>query len=188
MLGKGRIKWKDGHQDKVVSNWKRGSRLWVHVVGEEQRKGLVCRLVHWEFGFQCRKRFWWQHVTYWRRWKKVSYGVIGLGKGIGGGGGKDLGQRAGIGALGRTTERAGNRVNNDSVTGAVEAQWNTERVASPRASWNSSRLTSAVPLLPNSHESSGHNSWLKSPDIMMLAHGVKGDRRYEATARTTKNI
>lgn len=75
-----------------------------------------------------------------------------------GGGGEGSGGGAGVRPPGGTSEKAEDRVNEDSVTEAVEAKEDTERVSSSRSSRNSSRLTSAVMLLHTSQEGSGHNS------------------------------
>lgn len=61
--------------------------------------------------------------------------------------GKGSGRRAGIGSPGGTAEKVGDRGNDDSVPGAVEAKGHTGRVASSRASGNSRQLTSVVVLL-----------------------------------------
>lgn len=57
---------------------------------------------------------------------------------IGGGSGKGSGRRAGIGSFGGTAEKAGDREYDDSVTGTMEAEGDTEGVASSRISGNSS--------------------------------------------------
>lgn len=56
------------------------------------------------------------------------------------GGGEGSDREADIRSPGGTAEKAGDRVNDESVTGAVEAK----KVASSRAPGNSSRLISAV--------------------------------------------
>lgn len=90
--------------------------------------------------------------------KKSVKGVIGLGERIEEGSEEGSGREAGGRFPGGTAEKAGDRVNDDSVTGAVEAKGGTEQVASSRASGNSSRLTSAVALLHTSQKGSGHKS------------------------------
>ena len=90
--------------------------------------------------------------------KKSVKGVIGLGERIEEGSEGGSGREAGGRFPGGTAEKAWDRVNDDSVTGAVEAKGDTEEVASSRASGNSSRLTSAVALLHTSQKGSGHKS------------------------------
>ena len=74
------------------------------------------------------------------------------------GSGEGSSREAAVRSLGGTVEKAGDRVNDDSVTGAVEANGDTEEVESSRASGNSIRLTSAVALLHTSQKGSGHKS------------------------------
>lgn len=90
--------------------------------------------------------------------KKSVKGVIGLGERTEEGSEDGSGREAGGRFPGGTAEKAGDRVNDDSVTGAVEAKGDTEEVASSRASRKSSRLTSAVALLHTSQKGSGHKS------------------------------
>ena len=74
------------------------------------------------------------------------------------GGGEGSGKGAGFRSPGGTAVKAGDGLNDESVTGAVAAKGITEGVASSRTSRNSSRLTSAVVLLHTSQKGSGHNS------------------------------
>lgn len=86
--------------------------------------------------------------------KKSATGITGLGEKMEAGGGEDSGSEAGISSPGGTAEKSVERVNDEEVTGAVEAK----EVESSRACRNSSRSISAVVLLHTSQEGSGHNS------------------------------
>lgn len=84
------------------------------------------------------------------RVEKSAKVVIGLGRKVEAGGGEGSGREVDI----RSAEKAGDKVNNESVTETVEAKG----VASSRASGYSSCLISAVVLLHTSQKGSGHNS------------------------------
>ena len=64
------------------------------------------------------------------------------------------GREAVVRSPGGSAEKAGDEVNNESVTGAVEPK----EVASLRTSGYSIQLISAVVLLHTSQKGSGHNS------------------------------
>jgi len=81
-----------------------------------------------------------------------------LGERMEGGNGEGSGREAGSRSPGETAEKAGDRVNDESATGAVEAKGDIEEAESSRVSGNSNQLTSAVALLHTSQKGSGHKS------------------------------